>query len=555
MTDERTSARTTYDVAILGSGIGGSTLACCLARNGVRVLLIDAAQHPRFAIGESTTPYTLVSLRRMADRYMVPELKALTALKYNNKVIKPNFGIKRHFGFLIHHEGQPQNPKESNQFATPGLLHESSHLFRQDTDSFVFHLAVKYGADAKQGVKVVDVDIDDSGVTIHGHDGSEYRARYVVDAGGFRSPLAEKFGLRENPPRFKHHSRSLWTHAVGVTPTDDLWDRSGPDVPHAPWYWGTVHHCFERGWFWVIAFNNHPSSRNPVVSVGLTLDERRYPKDPNLTPEEDFFKHAARFPDVERQYAGMVPVREWNSTERLQYSTSQTVGDRWCILGHAAGFIDPLYSFGLSNTFEAINAIAWRLIDAVKDDDFSAERFEYLDRLQQGLLHYNDLVVNASYISWDNFDLWNAVFRIWAWGSNVGTFRQQEGLKKFWKDGRVSHLTDLEEQPYLGLPWPDHEGYKKIYDEMVAQCDAYEAGAVTGDQAADVLWKMLEESDFFPRPFGFIDRNNRYMNPKPITFAKTGLWAVTEAEPQIRKLLLSTGRQAIKLKLQGRRIF
>jgi len=147
------------------------------------------------------------------------------------------------------------------------------------------------------------------------------------------------------------------------------------------------------------------------------------------------------------------------------------------------------------------------------------------------------------------------VFRIWAWGSNVGTFRQQEGLRKFWKDGRASHLIDLEKQDYLGLPWPDHEVYKKVYDEMVAQCDAYEAGSVTAKEAADVLWQQIQSSDIFPKPFGFVDRNNRYMNPKPPTFAKTAVWAMTEAEPQLRGLLLRTGRQAIKLKLQGRRIF
>ena len=43
-----------YHVAILGAGIAGSMLAAVLARNGVRVLLVDAATHPRFAVGEST---------------------------------------------------------------------------------------------------------------------------------------------------------------------------------------------------------------------------------------------------------------------------------------------------------------------------------------------------------------------------------------------------------------------------------------------------------------------------------------------------------------------
>jgi hypothetical protein len=38
---------TVYDVAILGSGMAGGMLGAVLARNGVKVLLIDAGVHPR----------------------------------------------------------------------------------------------------------------------------------------------------------------------------------------------------------------------------------------------------------------------------------------------------------------------------------------------------------------------------------------------------------------------------------------------------------------------------------------------------------------------------
>ncbi|HHP7245196.1 MAG TPA: NAD(P)-binding protein, partial [Elainellaceae cyanobacterium] len=37
-----------FDVIILGSGLGGSTLATILAKHHLRVLLIDKKSHPRF---------------------------------------------------------------------------------------------------------------------------------------------------------------------------------------------------------------------------------------------------------------------------------------------------------------------------------------------------------------------------------------------------------------------------------------------------------------------------------------------------------------------------
>ena len=40
-----------YDVAIIGSGIGGSTLASVLARQGLKVIVFEGVTHPRFTIG------------------------------------------------------------------------------------------------------------------------------------------------------------------------------------------------------------------------------------------------------------------------------------------------------------------------------------------------------------------------------------------------------------------------------------------------------------------------------------------------------------------------
>ncbi|MFI1568657.1 NAD(P)/FAD-dependent oxidoreductase [Streptomyces sp. NPDC020490] len=545
----------TFDVAILGSGVAGSILGAILARNGAKTLLLDAGSHPRFAIGESTIPFTLVSMRTLAERYDVPEIAHLASFTDTTRAIGPRFGVKRHFGFLLHHEGAPQNPREVNEFNTPPqLLHEAAHLFRQDTDSYLFQVAVKYGCKIRQNFFVTDIDFDGSGVTLAGRDGS-YRARYLVDASGFRSPVAEKFGLREDPCRFKHHSRSVWNHVVDLTPTDRLFEHvPASQQPPVPWYEGTVHHMFERGWAWVIGFDNNKWSKNPLCSVGMTVDPRRYPKPEGVTPEEDFRRLAAPYPDIVRQFEGMKPVREWTSTGRLQYSSKQTAGDRWFLLSHAAGFIDPLFSRGLSNTTEALNLLAWRLLKAVKDDDFSGERFAPVDRLQQGLFDYNDSLVNSAFISWCDYDLWSAVFRIWAWGANAGVYRMQTALTAYRKDGRDSHFTDLEDVPHPGLYWPDHEGFAGLYDAMVRQCEAVEAGVVSAPDAADFLYERLQAADFVPKHFGFAERDIRFLNPRPKTLLRMVRWAATDADPVVRRLVLGNGREAVKARLRGKKL-
>src|SRR5262249_21639009 len=156
--------------------------------------------------------------------------------------------------------------------------------------------AIAYGCLALQRFEAVGVDVRTSGVTVTGRDGTRLSGRYLVDASGFRSPLAERYGLRTGPEALRHHSRSLFSHMSDVRPTDDVVEMAQEDRPPIPWVQGTMHHMFDRGWFWVIPFNNEPRSKNPLVSVGLTFDERRYPRDESLTPEEEFLAYADQFP-------------------------------------------------------------------------------------------------------------------------------------------------------------------------------------------------------------------------------------------------------------------
>ena len=44
------------DVAVVGSGFAGSLVSLALTRRGRRVVMIERGRHPRFAIGESSTP-------------------------------------------------------------------------------------------------------------------------------------------------------------------------------------------------------------------------------------------------------------------------------------------------------------------------------------------------------------------------------------------------------------------------------------------------------------------------------------------------------------------
>lgn len=542
--------RERYDVAILGAGIAGSMLAAVLARNGVKALLLDAGTHPRFAVGESTIPYTSALVRLISARYDVPEIASLATYKDIRDNISRNCGWKKNFGFVYHRPGHAQNPSEANQLVLPVALQTETHLFRQDVDASMFNVALQYGADARTGVRINDIDIDGgTGVVLSAESGEEFHAEYIVDASGFRSPLANRLSLREEPTRARTHSRSVFTHMVGVKPYDETMS-GGLHRQPSRWHDGTLHHVFDGGWLWVIPFDNNKDSLNPLCSVGLTLDPRVHPAG-DASPQEEFDAFLQRFPDVATQFEGARAARPWVATGRLQYSSKQVIGDRFCLTSHAAGFIDPLYSRGLTNSFEVVNALAWRLIDAARDGDWAMERFQYVEELQQGLFDVHDDLVYTSFVAFRDYDLWNAVFRTWALSTVLAALSLENAYFAFATHGRDEIFRDLEQTRYPGSPFPISETYNQMRFTALELCLQVDEGALAPKDAADRLFGVLQEADYVPAAFRIGDPKERYVFITPPKMAQAARWAGTEAPKEVGELMHGAMSGLVKERLRN----
>lgn len=529
----RTAPDGVYDVAILGAGIAGGMLGAVLARNGLRVLLLDAGMHPRFAVGESTIPYTSTMSKIIAERYQVPEIGALASFDTMRRLISPMCGQKRNFGFVFHEQGRPQDPYRINQEIIPNNV--EMHLFRQDVDAYFYYLAVRYGVEGRMSTRITDIEIDPgSGVTLVSDRYERFAARYLVDGSGFRSPVAEKLNLRDAPTRARHHSRSLFTHMVGVVPFDRTVAAQEHSQP-VPWHQGTLHHVFNGGWLWVIPFDNHESSISSLCSVGLTLDERVFPKT-ELAPEHEFDSFLARFPQIAEQFKGAKSVRPWISTGRLQYSAHSTVGDRYCLTAHAAGFIDALYSRGLANTVAVINSLAHRLIEAARVDDWSTERFEYIDRLQQGLFDVHDDLAYSSFVGFGHYDLWNAVIRVWKAASFMTWLPLEKALEDFRRNRDETALHALEGGATPGLPGPAGRDVAALIEFTRKTCQSVEAGDLPADRGAADLFAKLREADFLPEPLGLGIPANRTPEITPEVEKRVMAWGQRQAPDHIRAL-------------------
>ena len=66
-----------FSVVIVGAGFGGALTAMVVRRLGLSCALVERGRHPRFAIGESTTPLTNLLLEELAADYDLPGLRPL----------------------------------------------------------------------------------------------------------------------------------------------------------------------------------------------------------------------------------------------------------------------------------------------------------------------------------------------------------------------------------------------------------------------------------------------------------------------------------------------
>src|SRR5688572_15505204 len=140
------------DVVVVGSGFAGALAALALRRRNRRVVLIERGRHPRFAIGESTTPLTNLLLEELADRYDLPQVRAFSKWGTWQRT-HPHLGcgLKRGFTFMFHrrHEAFVGGAEHERQLLVAASPHDDvadTHWYRPDFDHALVQMAQEAGA-------------------------------------------------------------------------------------------------------------------------------------------------------------------------------------------------------------------------------------------------------------------------------------------------------------------------------------------------------------------------------------------------------------------------
>jgi FADH2 O2-dependent halogenase len=354
--------RVDADVAIVGSGFAGSLTALALRNIGRTVVLVERGRHPRFAIGESSTPLANLLLEELADRYSLPQIRVFS--KWGTwQRSRPDVagGLKRGFTFFFHQPGQPfgDDREHDRQLMVAASPHDDigdTHWYRPDFDQNLVREAEAAGAIYLDDTAIDRVAFDGDRATLDGTRLGQpvhIRASFVVDASGPRGFLSRALGLDASPLRWLPPTQGLYTHFEHVT----RWDAVRPDADRPyPADDAALHHVFAGGWIWMLRFGNG------VTSAGAALTDETAARIGAADGAAAWDRLLAGLPSVREQFQSARTVHPWIHSPRLAFRTARVCGPGWALLPSAAGVIDPLLSTGFPLALLGIG----RLLDVLE---------------------------------------------------------------------------------------------------------------------------------------------------------------------------------------------
>lgn len=401
------------EVAIVGSGFAGSLLARVLAVLGYDVVLLERGTHPRFAIGESSTPLANLSLERLGLRYGLADCYSLAAHgRWLESLPELRRGLKRGFTFYRHHPDEPFADRglDSERLlvaASPNDSLSDTHWLRADVDHHFVREAVAAGVDYRDGVELTSADVAAAPVRLTGiRDGTpfELRANFLIDASGPGGFLARQLSIPSGLDRVMTRSALVFSHFDGVRLLADI-ARGLPEGPY-PDDWAAVHHLIDEGWMYSLRFDDG------VTSAGFLLTPRGMAamSSPNPVDAAALWRALLRrYPTIGSAFADATPRMPIAFRSAIQHRLARAAGERWALMPHAYAFVDPLYSTGIAWSLRAVERLALAFESAARDRRIPEmallERYETLLGAEADQI---DIVVAGAYEAMAHFDLFAA---------------------------------------------------------------------------------------------------------------------------------------------------
>ena len=340
------------DVAIVGAGPAGTTLAAALATRGIDVLVLERAPawHWR-AGGVFTSPAAVRALERagLGRAAMDGLARPIPAMRLETRggaVVRLTYGADR---------GGPS----------------AVGFDRSRLDPALEAMARDQGATIRRGARVDAVTLDPDGGSTLQTDKESIRARIVVGADGSGSVVARAAGVARQarlPPR-----TGLTWHVMDPRQTGGEAEGAGPDARLAVIGDGYVGLAPVPGGRLNIGIVLGPSWREDLARDGAAATTRRA------------LAMVPRTADDQVTWADATPCERIAGAVPLGGRVTRRAGPGWFLVGDAAGFLDPFTGEGLHRALVSTELAATAIQAALSSGDSHAERERAADAYDRAM--------------------------------------------------------------------------------------------------------------------------------------------------------------------------
>ena len=391
-------------------------MALILAKLGYEVLVLEKASHPRFTIGESSTPTADLYLARIAQDFGIPELAPLSRYaSIKESYPQLDVGPKRGFSYFQHQVDRPFTPGPNHErelvvAASASDALSDSNWHRADIDALVVSLFDKYSVRYLDQCHILDIQPNEKCWQIATHRDGEtesHSADYFVDATGKEAIGIRSQGGMSCVDELHTSTCATFAHFEGLIPWSEFFSPSDSQDHPFPCDRAAIHHILDGQWMWQLPFDSGITSCGivrPFVSNSHSSTSR--------SPEDKlakFMATVASYPTMKKQFTdaqAVTPKSGAIETQRIQHYYDRGAGTGWCALPNTVGFVDPLHSKGMAHALSGVYRLG-KLFES-GSENFSASRNEAVQELGEQFrreILFMDRIISLCYLALSTPDL------------------------------------------------------------------------------------------------------------------------------------------------------